>query len=145
MLQAGSRLTNLCPAVSALLCFALPVPLPKCAAVLLVPVILLPLLPPATKPPSPVHKGPQAWAGPCCQGLLPCPCLLRWALTCSAMQTHAVLQCSEHITSACSYIAYRQVFVPWAVLLFMAQIAWSGLRIVGGIWRGTAAPDGYNI
>eukprot|EP00891_Asterochloris_glomerata_P008335 jgi/Astpho2/8335/Aster-01404 len=43
------------------------------------------------------------------------------------------------------YVAYRQVFVPWAVLLFMAQICWSGLRIVGGLWRGSAAPDGYNI
>ena len=86
MLQAGSRLTKLCPAVSALLCFALPVPLLKCAAVLLVlPVMLLPLLPWATKPPLPVHKGPQAWAGFCCPGLLPCPCLLTWALIRSAM------------------------------------------------------------
>ena len=51
----------------------------------------------------------------------------------------------ERKNSACSYVAYRQVFVPWAVLLFMAQIFWSGLRIVGGLWRGSAAPDRYNI
>ena len=61
------------------------------------------------------------------------------------MQTMQDQLFPEHMASACSYVAYRQVFVPWAVLLFMAQICWSGLRIVGGLWRGSAAPDGYNI
>ena len=88
--------------------------------------------------------GAWAWLAPAARHYCHRP-VFAWGLTrvpCNHMQDQLF---PEQMTSACSYVAYRQVFVPWAVLLFMAQIFWSGLRIVGGIWRGSAAPDGYNI